>query len=351
MRNEIASLNIPSDLEPLFPARVISGVQPSGAGLHLGNYFGAVQECTRLQYEYPGDAFYLIADYHALTSQRHPDVLLESTQSLALDCLAVGVNPDLSTLYRQSDVPQVCELMWVLACATRKTKLDGAKAYNSAIESGNLPTIGLFLYPALMAADILALRGTEIPVGDDQAQHVEIACEMARSFNRQWSQIFPIPRRRQTAAPTLRGVDGRKMSKSIANVLPVFWTDEEDFEARVMHIVTGSVPGDPVHPESTPVFQIYQLVADTEKAHDMRERIERSQLNYGEAKHMLLDALRNYFAPYHARRRALQTERAVIEEILYAGAQRVSEETETTLDLVRQCVGLSTYRRRAFRSG
>jgi tryptophanyl-tRNA synthetase len=315
--------------------------------MHLGNYFGAVREHTRLQYEYPGDAFFLIADYHALTTQHRADVLLESTRSLAIDYLALGLEPSTSTLYRQSDVPQVCELMWILACATRKTRLDQAHAYRTATERGQLASVGLFLYPALMAADILALRGTDVPVGDDQRQHLEIARDIARAFNQEWGALFPAPYLRPTAAPTLPGVDGQKMSKSYGNVLPVFWTDEEDLEARVMHIVTESVSlGDPIDPQASPVFAIYELVADGDGAARMRDGFERGLLGYRDAKRMLLEALRAYFEPFHEKRRELETNDQFVEEVLRAGARRVREETETTLDAVRDCVGLAPYRRR-----
>jgi tryptophanyl-tRNA synthetase len=343
----LTEFQVPEDLEPLFPARVVSGVQPSGGGMHLGNYFGAVREHARLQYEYPGDAFYLIADYHALTTQHRADVLLESTRSLALDYLALGVDPITSTLYRQSDVPQVCELMWIVACATRKSRLDQAHAYKTATDRGQLASMGLFMYPALMAADILALRGTDVPVGADQQQHLEITRDIARAFNQQWQAVFPAPYLRPTAAPTLPGVDGQKMSKSYGNVLPVFWSDEEDFEARVMHIVTDSVPlGDPIDPEGSSVFALYQLVATADDTAEMREAFERGRLGYADAKQKLLAALRRYFEPFHEKRRELERDEQLVEEILRAGARRVREETETTLDAVRECVGLAPYRRR-----
>jgi tryptophanyl-tRNA synthetase len=346
--SETTSFEIPADLEPLFPARVVSGVQPSGGGMHLGNYFGAVREHTRLQYEYPGDAFYLIADYHALTTQRDAEALLASTSSIAVDYLALGLDPTISTLYRQSDVPQVCELMWILACATRKSRLDQAHAYRAATDKGELPSVGLFLYPELMAADILALRGTDVPVGNDQQQHLEIARDVARAFNQRWAAVFPTPSLRDTLAPMLPGVDGQKMSKSYGNVLPVFWSDEEDFEARVMHIVTDSAAlGEPINPERSPVFALYRLVAAPGNVEEMREGLACGRLGYREAKRMLLQALHSYFSPYRERRRELEADGSLVEEVLRAGALRAREEAEATLDAVRDAVGLATYRRRA----
>jgi tryptophanyl-tRNA synthetase len=344
---ELASFGLPADLDPLFPARVVSGIQPSASGLHMGNYFGAVREHARLQHEYPGDAFYLIADYHALTVERERDSLLRSTRELALDYMALGLDPGISTLYRQSDVPHVCELMWILACATRKTRLDQAHAYNAAIESGQLPSVGLFLYPALMAADILALRGTDVPVGADQRQHLEIARDIARAFNQQWSAVFPHPRERNTDAPSLPGLDGRKMSKSYGNVLPVFWADEEEFEARVMHIITDSVGlGDPIDGDASPVLALFAMVADADTAAEMRNGFEQGRLGYRDAKLMLLGALRRFFAPFHERRRELESDMSKVEDVLRAGALRAREEAEATLDAVRDVVGLAPYRRR-----
>jgi tryptophanyl-tRNA synthetase len=315
--------------------------------MHLGNYFGAVREHVRLQYEYPGDAFYLIADYHALTKQRRPELLLESTRSLALDYLALGLDPNTSTLYRQSDVPHVCELMWILACATRKTRLDQAHAYKTATDRGELASLGLFLYPALMAADILALRGTDVPVGDDQRQHLEIARDVARAFNRQWAAVFPVPHFRPTSAPAVSGVDGRKMSKSYDNVLPVFWTDEEDFEARVMHILTESVSlGEPIDADASSVFALYELVAEPSQAGAMRSALKSGRMGYMEAKRKLLQALHTYFASYREKRRELEADEEFVEDVLREGARRAREETEATLDAVRESVGLAPYRRR-----
>jgi tryptophanyl-tRNA synthetase len=338
---------IPNNLDPLFPTRVVSELQPSSGGLHLGNYFGAVVTQVRLQYEYPGDTFCLVADYHALTSEHQPDRLRESTSALALDYLAVGLEPDRSTLYRQSDVPQVCELMWMLACATRKTRLDNAYAYRSATDRGELASIALFLYPALLAADILGLRGTDVALALDQQQHLEIARESARGFNSRWGPVFPVPCLRSTPVPTVPGIDGRMMSQLYGNVLPVFWQDDEWLEARVMHIVTAPTAlGEAVDPEALTVFKLYRLVADEEAIATMRDGLASSKLGITEAKRRLLQALKSYFAPMHERRRRLAEDDDFVEDVLRAGGRRVREETEATLDLVRDAIGLAPYRRR-----
>jgi tryptophanyl-tRNA synthetase len=342
-----APISFPEDLEPLFPARVVSGVQPSAGGIHLGNYFGAVATHVRLQNEYPGDTFYLIADYHALTSQHNADVLLSSTADIALDYLGAGIDPVKSTLYRQSDVPQLCELMWILTCATRKSRLDKAHAYQTATRRGELPSAGLFLYPALMAADILALRGTDVPVGHDQQQHLEITRDMARAFNSLWGSVFPIPYLRATTTPVVPGIDGQKMSKNYDNTLPVFWDDDEWFEARVKHIVTTPTAlGESIDPETSTLFSLYRLVASPDDVADMYSRLAGGTRGFAEAKQALLSALTAYFAPLHERRRDFASQPDYVDDILRDGARRVREEAEATLDAVRGLVGLSPYRRR-----
>lgn len=347
MPTEVNPVFIPDELEPLFPARVVSGVQPSPFGIHLGNYFGAVVTHIRLQHEYPGDSFYLIADYHAFTAERDPEAIRTGTTCLALDYLAAGLDPDKSTLYRQSDVPQICELMWLLACITRKTRLDRAHAYQTATTRGELPSAGLFLYPALMAADILSLRGTDVPVGHDQQQHLEITREIARAFNGLWGSVFPVPYQRPTTTPLVLGIDGQKMSKSYQNTLPVFWDDSEAFEARVNHIVTESTAlGEPTDPERSTVFSLYQLVAAPDKISEMRNGLADGSLGFAEAKRLLLDALDQYFAPLHEKRRELAGDGEYVTDVLREGARRVREEAEATLDIVRDRVGLSQYRRR-----
>ncbi len=336
MGQELNALAIPADLEPLFPARVMGGTRPWGGGMHLGHYFGTVQQCARLQYEYPGDAFCVIADYHTLTSERQPESLADSARTFALDYLALGIDPNLCTLYQQSDVPQVCELMWILGCVSRKARFDRAQAYRAAVHEGQAVSLGLFLYPALLAADVLALRATDVPLAEDQGPTLEIVREVARAFNQRWRTVFPLPCLRQPVAATLRGIDGRKMSESYGNELPVFWTDEQDFEARVMRMVTGSASlGEPIDPDSCSVFALYRLVADAQMTAEMRDGFERGRLGYRDAKRMLLAALRSYFEPFHERRRALQADGSIVDDVLQSSARRAREEAEATLDVVR----------------
>ena len=191
--------------EDIFPSRVLSGVQPSGA-LHIGNYFGAIRQHIELQHEYPGESFYFIANYHALTTMHDRDTLIQQSWNVALDYLALGLDPSKATFYRQSDVPQVCELMWILSCVTGKGLLDRAVSFREKVERGINPTVGLFLYPELMAADILAVRSTMVPVGEDQEQNLEITRDIAGSFNAAFDkQVFPLPATRLNDASIVLG--------------------------------------------------------------------------------------------------------------------------------------------------
>jgi tryptophanyl-tRNA synthetase len=344
MGHELAGLEIPDDLEPLFPARVATGAQPCGHGMHLGHYFGIVRPVARLQFEYPGDAFVVLADYHALAAQDHPERLSETVRAFALDCLALGLDPSTSTLYRQSDVPQVCELMWILGCTARKARLD--HAHRAATDEGRAVSLGRFLSPALLAADFLALRATDVPLGGDQQASLELVREIGRAFNRRWRAVFPLPHLRRPIVPSVPGLDGRTMSAAHGKELPVFWADEDELECRVMRMVTGSARlGDPIDPDSCTVFALYSLVADPAKTAEMRDGLARGRLGYRDSKRMLLGALRSHFARYHERRRKLQADEAIVDDVLHAGARRVREEAEATLDAVRECIGLSSSRR------
>lgn len=329
----------------LFPPRVLSGVQPSGA-LHLGNYSGAIQQHIALQHEYPGESFYFIANYHALTTIHDADDLLKQSWNVALDYLALGLEPNKATFYRQSDVPQVCELMWILACITGKGLLDRGHSYKDKIEKGLTPSVGLFLYPELMAADILAVRSTIVPVGRDQEQHLEMARDIAQRFNHAFqTDLFPLPVAKLNEAATVPGIDGQKMSKSYENTIPIF-AEEEELEAKVMHIKTSStVLGAPLNPDGDTVFTLYSLVSTQDQRDELRARYQRGDLGYRQAKIELLANLRAYFAPFKERRRALEKDLDQIEDILRDGARRARQEADETMELVRGVIGLSRYQR------
>ena len=210
-----------------FAPRVLSGVQPSGI-LHLGVYFGATKQHIDLQDEYPGECFYFIADYHAMTTIQDRELLRKYANDVALDYLALGLDPAKATFYRQSDVPQVCELTWIFSCVAGMGLLERAHAYKEKLQQGLRPSVGLFLYPVLMAADILAVRSTTVPVGEDQGQHLEMTRDIAKSFNAAFgNRVFPLPRARHDIPTVVPGIDGRKMSKSYDNAIPIFADDDE----------------------------------------------------------------------------------------------------------------------------
>src|SRR3954454_18456899 len=244
------------------PRRILSGVQPSGK-LHLGNYFGAVKQHIALQDE--AETFYFIADYHALTTIQDPKILSENTRDVALDYLALGLDPDKATFFRQSDVPEVNELAFILATVTNMGLLERAVSYKDKVDRGIEASVGLFYYPVLMAADILIYRSHVVPVGRDQVQHIEMTQDMAGRFNRAYDEIFPIPNFRLDRESKVPGTDGQKMSKSYNNTIEIF-AEGNALKKTVMGVVTDSTPLEaPKDPDRCNVFALYSLFASDEE--------------------------------------------------------------------------------------
>src|SRR6266516_6908499 len=239
--------------------RILSGIQPSGV-LHIGNYFGMMRPAIALQAE--GEAFYFIADYHALTTVRDPKTLRENSDRVALDFLACGLDPKRATLFRQSDVPQVTELAWILSTVAPMGLLERSHSYKDKLARGLSATAGLFSYPVLMAADILIYDSDAVPVGKDQKQHVEITRDLAVKLNEAYGNVFKLPEPRiNTATQVVPGLDGQKMSKSYENNIDIFG-DENETRKRVMSIVTDSTPVEaPKDPTRSTIFQLYSLCA------------------------------------------------------------------------------------------
>src|SRR5207253_5351363 len=265
--------------------RILSGIQPSGV-LHIGNYFGMMRPAIELQKE--GETFYFIADYHALTSVRNPEALRENSRRVALDFLACGLDPERAALFRQSDVPQVTELAWILSTVAPMGLLERAHSYKDKLARGLSPTVGLFSYPVLMAADILIYDSDIVPVGKDQKQHIEITRDLAVKMNEQFGsepdgRIFKLPEPRiQTATETVPGIDGQKMSKSYNNTIDIFG-DEKETRRRVMSIVTDSTPVEaPKDPSTSIIFQLYSLFASKNEIAEMRERFRKGGTGYGD---------------------------------------------------------------------
>jgi tryptophanyl-tRNA synthetase len=317
--------------------RILSGVQPSGK-LHLGNYFGAVKQHIALQEE--ALCFYFIADYHALTTIQDPNVLRENTRDVALDYLALGLDPEKAVFFRQSDVPEVTELAWILGTITNMGLLERAVSYKEKIEKGIDASVGLFTYPVLMAADILMYRSHQVPVGKDQVQHIEMTQDMAGKFNRAYGEVFPIPNFRLDKESKVPGTDGQKMSKSYGNTIEIF-AEGKQLEKTVMGIKTDSKPlGSPLDPETCNVYGLYSLFAsDAEKA-DLAARYRAGTIGYGDAKKLLLTEIDAYFGPARTKRKELAANPDAVEQVLRQGAQRARAEARQTMALVREAVGM-----------
>jgi len=320
--------------------RILSGVQPSGK-LHLGNYFGAMQQHIALQHE--GDAFYFIADYHALTTVQDRTRLAELVRDVALDYLALGLDPQRAAFFRQSDVPEVCELTWLLATVTPMGLLERATSYKDKLARGLAPRSGLFFYPVLMAADILAYDSDVVPVGKDQVQHLEMARDMADAFNGAYAtEVFRRPAARLAArAEVVPGTDGQKMSKSYGNTIGIF-DEGKALKTAVMSIKTDSRGvEEPKDPESCNVYLLYRLVAEPAEAEAMAQALQRGGYGYGDAKKALLAAIDARFGAARERRRALAADPAGLEEVLRAGGRRARAVAQQTLARAREAVGMS----------
>jgi tryptophanyl-tRNA synthetase len=335
------------------PKRVLSGVQPSGK-LHLGNYFGAIRQHIALQDEM--QCFYFIADYHALTTLEEAtrrridrekikaadraETLRENTLDVALDYLALGLDPDKAVFFRQSDVPEVVELAWIFSTVTNMGLLERAVSYKEKVEKGIDASVGLFYYPVLMAADILIYRSHLVPVGKDQVQHIEMTQDIAGKFNRSFGDIFPIPKDRLDKEAKVPGIDGQKMSKSYNNTIDIF-AEGKPLQKTVMSIVTDSTPVEaPKDPDSCSVFALYNLFATEEEKAALAARYRDGGMRYGDAKKMLLEKINAYFGPFRERRKQLAAHPERVEAILQRGAQRARAEARKTMALVRQAVGM-----------
>jgi len=320
------------------PRRILSGVQPTGK-LHLGNYFGAVKQHIALQDE--AECYYFIADYHALTTIQEPAVLREYTHGVALDYLALGLDPSKAIFFRQSDVPEVTELAWILSTVTNMGLLERAVSYKEKVEKGIEANVGLFTYPILMAADILIYRSHLVPVGKDQVQHLEMTQDMAGRFNRAYGEVFPIPNYRLDKESKVPGIDGQKMSKSYGNTIEIF-AEGKPLRKVVMSIVTdSSTVADPKDPEKCNVFALYSLFATEEEKESLAARYRAGGMGYGEAKNALLEKIDAYFGPAREKRKQLAKDPDGVENVLREGAHRARIEARKTMDLVREAVGLS----------
>jgi tryptophanyl-tRNA synthetase len=320
--------------------RVLSGIQPSGRP-HLGNYFGALRQYISLQAG--NDPFYFIASYHALTAVQDPTLMREYTTGVALDFLALGLDPTQSALFAQQDVPEVTELAWILSCVTPMGLLERAVSYKDKIAQGLAPNHGLFAYPVLQAADILIYLSELVPVGQDQKQHLEITRDIAGKFNQQFGEVFVLPEPHiLDATAVVPGVDGRKMSKSYGNEIGIF-DEGKELKKKIMSIVTDSAPVEsPKDPEKSTPFQLLSLLASAEETAEWKARYEAGGMGYGEVKTRLLRLVDEYFAPYRERRRELATDPDYVMDVLREGGSRARTVAQEVMHRVRESTGLST---------
>lgn len=318
--------------------RVLSGIQPSGV-LHLGNYFGAIKQFVELQDAC--ESYIFIANYHALTTMRDSKLLRDNTLDIALHYLAFGLDPEKAVLFRQSDVPEVCELSWILSTLTPMGLLERCHSYKDKIAKGFSPEHGLFAYPVLMAADILIYQSDIVPVGKDQKQHVEVARDLAIKFNNLYGEVFKLPEEQiKKSTATVPGIDGQKMSKSYDNCITMF-DSNKDLKKKVMSIVTNSTPlEEPKDPEACNVYTLYKLFASDEEIETMAANYRNGGYGYGHAKKELLTKMLDYFAPARARYEELKADLSYVEKVLKEGALKARTEAEKTMKEVRKAVGL-----------
>lgn len=319
--------------------RILSGLQPSGR-LHLGNYFGMMEPALRLQHE--GDAYYFIADFHSLNSIHDPATLRQNVIDLAIDFLACGLDPAKTTFFRQSDVPEVTELAWILSTVTPMGLLERCTSYKDKIARGQDATHGLFAYPVLMAADILIYDSEIVPVGRDQKQHVEVTRDIAIKINQRYGEGLlkvPTPRIKEETA-VVPGIDGQKMSKSYGNILGIF-EPEKALKKKVMGILTDSTPVEaPKDPDNSLIVQLYKLVADETAVAQMDADFRAGGFGYGDFKKRLFEAIWVKFEKERAMRAELEANMDHVHNVLKQGAEKARAVAQPVIERVRKAVGL-----------
>ncbi len=318
--------------------RVLSGIQPTGR-FHWGNYFGAIRQYIDLQHNNEG--YYFIADLHALTTVRDPAVLRANVRDAALDLLALGLDPTRATLFVQSEVPEVSELCWILMTGTPIGLLERCHAYKDKKSRGITADAGLFTYPVLMAADILAYDSNCVPVGEDQVQHIEVCRDLARSFNAHYGEVFVMPEARvMKEAARVPGTDGEKMSKSYDNTIGIF-EDPKAVRKKVMRIATDSRPMEqPKDPETDNLFALLKLVGTRADIEEVASIYHRGNFGYGDIKKRVADAADKYFADARARRLDFEANPEKVDLVLREGAARARDVASKVLSRVKKACGL-----------
>jgi tryptophanyl-tRNA synthetase len=318
--------------------RILSGIQPSGA-LHLGNYFGMMRPAIELQHQ--GEAFYFIADYHSMTSLFDPKERLQNTLDVALDFLACGLDPKKAVFFRQSDVPEVCELTWLLGTLAPMGLLERCTSYKDKLAKGISPNFGLFAYPVLMAADILIYDSNIVPVGQDQKQHVEVTRDLAVKFNEAYGETFVIPEPRiREAVAKVPGLDGEKMSKSYGNTIEIFG-EEKSLRKKVMAIKMDSRTPQEPKPDADQnlAIQLLKVIEPTVGA-DYEEKLRGGGLGYGDLKKKLFEVYWEHFAVARQRRAELEANLDYVNGVLRDGASRARSKASEVLKRARKASGL-----------
>jgi tryptophanyl-tRNA synthetase len=327
--------------------RVLTGITTTGTP-HLGNYVGAVRPSVRASLAAGAESFYFLADYHALIKVDDPQRIQRSTLEIAATWLAAGLDPERVTFYRQSDIPEIPELTWLLTCVTGKGMLNRAHAYKAAVDRNQAAgvdvdadvTAGLFMYPVLMAADILMFNAHQVPVGRDQVQHIEMARDIAQRFNHLYGEHFTLPEAAiEEAVALLPGLDGRKMSKSYDNTIPLF-TPREQLRKLIAGIVTDSRgPGEPKSTEGSALFQIYQAFADADETDKLRQAFD-DGIAWADAKQALFERVDREIAPMREVYQRYIDDPAQVERVLLAGADKARERSKPFMSRLRGAVGL-----------
>jgi len=318
---------------------ILSGIQPSGT-LHIGNYFGAIRQHIEMQDQ--GDSFYFIANYHSLTSVNDGKKLYQNTIDVTLDYLALGFDPQKSTFFAQSDVPQVTELAWILGTLAPVSMMEKGVSYKDKIAAGLSPNVGLFTYPILQAADILIYHSDIVPVGEDQKQNIEICRDLAGKFNRAYDgEYLVIPEEYIVKSVAIvPGTDGRKMSKSYNNTIPMF-DEGKSLKKVLMSIETDSKAlEDPKNPETDNVFALIKLFADKEKQNEITEKYRAGGYGYGHAKLELMDLLTEYFAEAREKRYQLEKDLDYVKDVLTEGGKKARERAESVMKPIREVTGI-----------
>lgn len=327
--------------------RILTGITPSGYP-HLGNYIGAIKPSLDLLDE-KCESFLFIADLHAVIKVSNPEKLKELSNGIAMAWLASGLDPEETNFYRQSDIPEITELAWLLSCITEKGLLNRAHAYKAAMDINNESgkkdidegiSVGLFSYPLLMASDILTPNATHVPVGKDQQQHLEITRDIAEKFNRKYGNFFNVPKAVIKEQKTVLGTDGRKMSKSYNNIIPLL-AEEKELRKSVMKIVTNSQePGEKKDWKENTLFSIYSSFASKEQIEDMKQMFN-DGVGWGDAKQMVFEDLNSLFTPIREKYLELNSNQKYIEDVLRSGADKVRKETLPLIKEVKRLVGIN----------